>query len=60
MATSELRPTRPPTSSSGRSTSVILPIDQNGDGFGDGIPDAGDYFLLVLGADLSLHGNMLA
>jgi hypothetical protein len=41
-------------------TNTVLQVDQDGDGFGVGTPDATDYFLVVLDADLSLHhGYML-
>jgi hypothetical protein len=38
---------------------TVLQIDQNRDCFGDGAPDASDYFLVVLDADLSLHNGYL-
>lgn len=38
---------------------TVLQIDWNGDGFGEDAPDAGDYFLVAQGADLSLHHGYL-
>jgi hypothetical protein len=38
---------------------TVLQIDQDGDGFGDTTPDPGDYFLVILDADLSLRAGYL-
>lgn len=38
---------------------TVLQIDRNGDGFGGATPDASDYFLVVVDADLSLHHGYL-
>jgi len=37
------------------SVNTVLQIDGDGDGFGGDVPDESDYFLVVQGADLSLH-----
>lgn len=38
---------------------TVLQIDADGDGLGAGAPDTDDYFLLVVDAELTLHGGYL-
>lgn len=40
-------------------TNTVLQIDQDGDGFGDGVPDDSDYFLVVVDAELTLHAGYM-